>query len=300
MIGIVTITYNSEKVIKGFINSVVNQTYSDFYVYIIDNKSSDNTLKILEDYQDDRIRLLKNDSNIGVAKANNIGIKLAIKDGCDKILIINNDVEFENDLIRKMLHVQGQENCSLVVPKMMYFDNTNIIWYAGSYFSRWNGFSPIHVGLREIDKGLYDGVYEVDYAPTCCLLINKQVFNDIGFMDEKYFVYFDDTDFLYRVFKNKKHKLIYFSDVKFFHKVGSLTLSIDYINKKQYRSDFFLSQNTRNHVYFLRKLGTFYSYLYICYLFFRNNLRIITNSKIKTNYKTFMLINRSYFEGFRL
>ena len=50
-------------------------------------------------------------------------------------------------------------------------------------------------GINELDRGQYDEVLEVDYAPTCCLLVKKQVFKDIGMMDEKYFVYFDDTDF---------------------------------------------------------------------------------------------------------
>ena len=296
-IGLVTITYNSAHVLRGFLDSVLNQTFQNFIIYIIDNNSQDKTFNILEEYSDDRIVLIKNFENVGVAKANNQGIKLSLKDGCSQVLIINNDIEFEEHLFQKMLNIQKENNCSLVVPKMMYFDNPNHIWYAGSDFVKTKGFLPIHKGMRQKDEGKFDGVFQVEYAPTCCLLVKKQVFEDVGFMDEKYFVYFDDTDFSYRVLIDGRHKLFYFSDVKFYHKVGSLTKSVDIDNKKEYRSDFFIKQNTRNHVYFLKKIGGIFAYSFLLFLFFKNNIRILSNPNFRTNFHTWRLINKSYFEG---
>ena len=54
-----------------------------------------------------------------------------------------------------------------------------------------------------------------------------EVFKDVGFMNEKYFVYFDDTDFSYRACKDERHKMFYYPFVKFYHKVGSLTKSFN-------------------------------------------------------------------------
>jgi GT2 family glycosyltransferase len=299
-IGLVTITYNSADVLKGFLDSTFKQTFQNFVIYIIDNNSQDNTISILEKYQDERIVLIKNLENVGVAKANNQGIKLALNQDCSQVLIINNDIEFEDQLFDKMLNIQHENNCSLVAPKMMYFDNPDHIWYAGSDFIKSKGLLPIHKGMRQKDGGEFDGIFQVEYAPTCCLLVKKQVFADVGFMDEKYFVYFDDTDFLYRVLIDDRHRLFYFSDVNFYHKVGSLTKSVDKDKKKEYRSDFFIKQNTRNHVYFLKKIGGFYSYLFILFLFFKNNIRVFTNSKFRLNFYTFKLINKSYFEGLKM
>ena len=62
-------------------------------------------------------------------------------------------------------------------------------------------------------------------------------------MDEKYFVYFDDTDFSYRVWKDGRHKMLYFPFVEFYHKVGSLTKSFNKEEKRIYRGDFFIKQN---------------------------------------------------------
>ena len=226
-IGLVTITYNSADVLQPFLDCVWRQTHDNLILYVIDNASQDATCSILKMENDSRLKIINNSINFGVAKANNQGIESAIADGCDQVLIINNDVEFETTLIEKLLQVQVEKSCSLVTPKMMYFDNPNHIWYAGSWFIKKKGYSPLHRGMKQLDEGQYDEIVEVEYAPTCCLLAKKKVFQDIGLMDEKYFVYFDDTDFSYRVWKDKRHKMFYYPDVKFYHKVGSLTNSFN-------------------------------------------------------------------------
>ena len=296
-IGLVSITYNSADVLKPFLECVWKQTHSNFRLYVIDNASADATLSILGDEKDSRLIVIKNDKNFGVAKANNQGIKKAISDGCNQLLIINNDVEFETTLIEKLLNAQKESNCSLVSPKMMYFDYPENIWYAGSWFNKSKGYLPLHRGMRELDKGQFDKIVEVEYAPTCCLLVKKEVFEDVGFMNEKYFVYFDDTDFSYRVWQDGRHKMLYFPFVEFYHKVGSLTKSFNKEWDRIYRGDFFIKQNTRNHIYFLKQIGGVFSYIFIFWLFFKNNIRFVTNSRIRKNAATWRLINKSYFEG---
>ena len=295
-IGLVTVTYNSAHILGPFLDSVFGQTYKNIVLYAVDNNSRDETIKILEASKDKRLVIVKNLQNYGVAKANNQGIKVAIEDGCDQILIINNDVKFEYLLIEKLINIQNQYSCSLVVPKMMCY-NSNKIWYAGARFIKSQGFLPVHIGMGELDEGQYDSVVEVEYAPTCCLLVKKQVFYDIGVMDEKYFMYFDDTDFLYRLFKDGRHKIFYCPYTKFYHKVGSISRSFNNKDGKMYRGESFIKYTVRNHIYFLRKKGGIVAYLFIIWLFFRNNIRFIINPKIQKNFATWRLINKSYFEG---
>ena len=82
-IGIVTVTYNSTAVLSPFLECIWKQSHQNFVLYIIDNASTDSTLQILEKKQDSRLKIIKNKSNFGVAKANNQGIKKAIEDGCN-------------------------------------------------------------------------------------------------------------------------------------------------------------------------------------------------------------------------
>ena len=299
-IGVVTVTYNSDKVLQPFLSDLFAQSFHNFNLYVIDNASEDKTLKILDDLNDNRVNQIRNHSNIGVAAANNIGIKKALEDKCSHILILNNDIEFSNSLFKDMLVSIKKENCSMMTPKILYHSDKDIIWYAGGGFKKSNGYLPYHTGFNEnIKNNNYQSLY-VDYASTCCLLIKKDVFETIGYMDEKYFVYFDDTDFLFRVKKEGVHKIYYDSQITLFHKVGSLTKSLTKEFERSYRTHFFLKQNIRNHIYFLRKIGSLYSYLFCLFLFFKNNLRFLFSSRIKKDFSTFLIINKSYFQGWFL
>ena len=93
-IGIVTILYNSEAVLDDFFESLSHQTFKNFILYIVDNLSPDNSLsraKSLGKKVDFECVYIENGQNFGVAKGNNIGIKAALKDGCNYILLSNND-----------------------------------------------------------------------------------------------------------------------------------------------------------------------------------------------------------------
>ena len=299
-VAIITTTYNSADVLPAFLQCIWEQTYHNLTLYVIDNNSEDSTLSILKAINDRRIVIIANDANLGVAKANNQGINKALEDNFHYILMMNNDVEFESTLLEKLIRFQQQNNYSLVAPKMMYFDNPDKIWYAGSWFVRKNGYLPLHRGINELDSGQYDKIVEIEYAPTCCLLVRKEVFYDVGLMDEKYFVYFDDTDFLYRVWKDGRHKMMYYPDVKFYHKVGSLTKSFRKERVKLYRGHFFLEKNIRNQIYFLKKIGGFFAYGFIMWLFLKNNIRFVINPQIRKDFTTWWLINKSYFKGLRM
>ena len=98
---------------------------------------------------------------------------------------------------------------------------TKIIWTAGGRFIRHRG-GVLHIGAYETDYGQYNQRKFINYAPTCFMLIHKDVFTRIGIMDEKYFVYWDDTDFVYRALKQKE-SLWYIPESLVNHKVSTST-----------------------------------------------------------------------------
>lgn len=301
-IGIVTITFNSGDVLFPFMECIKDQTHTDYILYIIDNISNDNTIEIAEKYsKDKRVKIIKNSQNVGVAAGNNQGIKLALADGCDALLILNNDVEFENTLLEKLNNQLIQNpQYDLVTCKMMYYYDKNLIWYAGSNFDRKNGWLVPHIGMLERDMGQYDKPMTMEYAPTCCVLINKIVFEHIGLMDEQYFAYFDDTDFFYRIFKDGRHKLLYYPFVSFYHKVGSLSKSKDGTPQNFKFGDFHIKLSTRNKVYYLRKQKTLMAWINIIWFFFRMQLKFLASGKYNLNAKTYTLLLNSFFQGVRM
>lgn len=77
-IGVVSVTYNSEKVLADFFSSLSAQTHSNFKTIYIDNASSDNSVELIKAHLDSNQILVENKTNVGVAAANNQGIKLAM------------------------------------------------------------------------------------------------------------------------------------------------------------------------------------------------------------------------------
>ena len=246
-VGIVTVTYNSAQVLPDFFRSLWNQTHRNFLLYAVENASKDSTLEQLKAEHDPRLRIEACQSNVGVAEGNNIGIRMALADGCDAVLLINNDVVFSPDLIATLLKSQQLHRSDMVAPKMMYYQPSNTIWWAGGHFQRALGYRAVHDGLDQVDVGQCDKPVLAEYAPTCCVLIKRDVFSRIGMMDAKYFVYCDDTDFMLRA--HKAHLVLYYEpSTTLYHKVASLT--------NAFESPFIIHLLARNRVYFwLKHMG---------------------------------------------
>ncbi len=299
-IGIVTVTYNSGPVLPAFLDCVLKQSYTNFILYIIDNDSPDNSVEEVKKFNDPRIRLIENKVNSGVAGGNNQGIFAALKDKCDFIWLVNNDVEFEDGYLQKLLSTSLATSYSMITSKMMYYFDKSLIWYGGSHFQKAFGYMANHIGMRETDQGQCNEDKVVDYAPTCSILFRKDVFQDVGFMDEQYFAYYDDTDFLLRAHLNGKHKLYYIGDVEFYHKIGQSSQSKKGGIRKFKFGDFHIKLTTRNKVYYLRKQKSFLAWMNVIYFYLRLNLRFIFSGKYYQNFKTWKLIQNSFKEGLGL
>ena len=293
-VAIITITYNSSNVIIPFLKCLSESSFKDFKLFIIDNNSVDETVEIICKIKKIDVQVIENKKNIGVAAANNMGIKLALEQGYQKVLLSNNDIVFDKNIIADLVNFNENQSSSISSLKIMYEHEKDKIWYCGGFFNFTKGLVPEHTGIGQSDVGQYNHLKYSDYAPTCFVLFDSKVFSEIGFMDEAYFVYFDDTDFFYRVKKNGNFKLLVNQKIKIFHKVGSLTSTSDAKGKK---SNFFISQNIQNHFYFLKKNERLYFYLFIPFLFIRYNLRTIVSNQYKFSFNTLLLVNKSIIKG---
>jgi GT2 family glycosyltransferase len=243
-IGVVTVTYNSGGLLPDFLRCLASQTFRSFMLFAVDNASADGTMRILLDCRDPHTEIIANSHNKGVAAGNNQGIQAALAAGCSSVLLINNDTEFPPSLIADLDQGLAHYQVEMICPKMMYYDHPERIWAAGGTFQPWRGYRSIHLGEGETDRGQRDLARLVTYVPTCCVLIKKDVFETIGLMDERYFVYWDDADFMYRAMKAGV-RLMYLPQAKLLHKVASLTGGAS--------TPFALRYGTRNSIYFLLK-----------------------------------------------
>lgn len=256
-IGLVTVLFKSDEVLEDFFKSISFQTHKNYVLYLIDNSVNDVTNNLIDQY----LRQypvtscihVKNNANEGVAAGNNTGIHLALKDGCSHVLLLNNDIELEQDFVfERLLSLSAKED--IVVPKIYYYSDRKI-WMAGGYMDKPRALG-VHYGDGKNDSPEFNLPRYITYAPTCFMLIKKEVFDKIGFMDEKYFAYYDDTDFVFRAIE-AGIKMYYDPTIYVLHKVSSSAGT---------NSPFYVYYSNRNKIYFIRKnlegLNKYFSILY--------------------------------------
>jgi GT2 family glycosyltransferase len=246
LVGVVTVLYNSDSVLPDFMASLASQTGVRFRLYAVDNSARDSgslCARALAEQHNIDARVVFNNANVGVAKGNNQGIAMARSDGCRFILLSNNDTVFAPQTLKRLLDEMVLAGDSATAPKIMYHGEPSRIWYGGGRISAWTARVP-HDGLDLTDRGQCDRQRRVGYAPTCFLLVDATVFDTVGVMDETYFVYYDDTDFAWRMGAKGLH-VLYVPEVVVLHKVSTSTGGSS--------SAFTLYYTNRNRVYFIRK-----------------------------------------------
>jgi len=268
-IGIVTVLYRSANVLKEFFECLNAQTYKNFVLYIIDNASPDDSVAICKNYTENAwydSKIIETGENGGIARGNNIGIELALADDCDLVLLANNDIEFAPDTISTMVGSMQKNGADMIVPKLYNFFNGNV-QFAGGGFDCWT--FPISVeGFECKDSGKYDKPHFIEFAPTCFMLFKREVFDKTGWMDERFFVYFDDTDFIWRAVRQNGFKLFYEPTACINHKAGNSHGST--LNR------FAIEMNYRNMAYFMNKYFPWYKRWCIAgYQLFYHILRLV-------------------------
>ncbi len=217
-ISIVIPNWNGEKFLEDCLESLRKIINKNFSVIIVDNGSNDNSVKLLkEKYLE--VLLIENKQNLGFAAACNQGIRQAFKDGAEYILLLNNDTVIKPDFLAKMVKViKDEKGVGIVGCKINYFSEPDRIWFAGGNFIRWR-MSGKHRYWAEKDKDSISGVQDSDFITGCCMLIRREVFEDIGYFFEPYFLSVEDLDFCYQA-KKAGWKIKVNLDAKIYHKVS--------------------------------------------------------------------------------
>lgn len=243
-LGVVTVTFNAADYLQPFLDCCLAQTCKDFELLVIDNASSDNSLDMLSVVTDSRVSLIRNERNIGYAAACNQGARHFLDRGASDILFINNDAEFGPDLFESLREMRARYNADAITPRISYAEDPGINWYAGGRFTFWKGFQGEHLGIGRLHDTADTEPRWTPVAPGCCVLFASSTFERIGLFDEKYFVYFEDTDYFIRM-QRAGLRLLYAPGTSIAHKISLSTGGP--------QSDFSIRHYQRNQIYLLRK-----------------------------------------------
>ena len=213
-VSIMVLTFNRSKLLKETIDSILNQTFKDFEIIVVDNYSSDNTEEIINSYNDIRIRYFKNRNN-GLLSINR---NFAIKKSKGEFIAIcdDDDLWFPQKLEKQLLEFNKDKEIGLVCTNGFIFNNMGLQ-------KKMNKSKTKYISLKDLLKG--------NTIICCSVMIKKSFLDNVGIFDESKEIFTaEDYELWLRI--SKKHKIKYIDTVLVKYRLHNNALQNTYLTEK--------------------------------------------------------------------
>jgi GT2 family glycosyltransferase len=200
-VGIVIPNFNAKMITCECIDSLRKISYPDFSIYLVENGSKDHPGAFFREKYP-WISVIESEKNLGFAGGCNLGMKRALEEGAEYILLLNNDTVVAGDFLDRLVEAgEADDKIGMLTPKIRYYEPDTHLWFAGGTYDLFRGI-PDHIGEREIDKGQYDEPCELTFISGCSPLVKKALLDDIGMLREDLFLICEDLDWCIKARKN--------------------------------------------------------------------------------------------------
>ena len=217
LVGVVVLNWNQEQDTTECLESLRLVRDVPLRMLLVDNGSARDSVDRLERRFPEAI-VIRLAENSGFAGGNNVGIKRALEEDVSHILLLNNDTLVDAGFLTPLLEALRRDGAGVAGPKIYHHPDTDRLWFAGGMID-WRTGRQWHLGAGDLDRGQWDSPRTVDYVTACCLLAPASVFREVGVLDERYFIYFEETDWNLRV-RQRGYACRYEPQSRIFHKVS--------------------------------------------------------------------------------
>ena len=235
-ISIIIVSFNSRNYLKNCMDSIIKFPPSlgqnEYEVIIVDNNSSDGTVDFIEKnyLQHSFVRLIKNDKNMGFSYANN----LALKNSNSKYyFLLNSDTEVYENSIGALIDffessIKKGVKIAVAGPKIINSDGSLQLscrrfpsFINAAFYTILAGIKPDNMFSRRYKMTDVDRSkpFEVDWVSGSAMMISGEAMRLVGMFDENYFMYVEDIDLCYRMWRSG-FKVYYYPLVKILHHIG--------------------------------------------------------------------------------
>jgi GT2 family glycosyltransferase len=215
---IMVLNWNGKQLTSACLDSLQKISYQNYKILVIDNGSTDDSVKYIKRYYQD-VAILELEDNLGYANGCNAGFK-SIMGKCDFVVFLNNDTIVDEQFLEPLVNplIQNQQIVQ-TVPKIYYMDYPEKIWYAGGQVNLWFGVIR-HLGIRKTDSPANSLVKTTEYATGCCFCVRTEDFKSIGMFDETFSMYAEDVDLSLRL-RNTMRDVLFIPSSKVWHKISA-------------------------------------------------------------------------------
>ncbi len=182
------------------IESLLNSTYSNHKVIVLDNRSTDGSIDAIR-IAFPSVQIIDLLSNMGYAGNNNVGIKAAIAQKADWIFILNEDTILHPECIKELVKFgESDEKIGIVGPLVYHHDEPDCIQSAGGKLDQyWDSW---HIAQNQSDIGQIVLPHTVDFISGCAIMVRNAIIKQIGLIDERFFLYKEEAEWCLRARKS--------------------------------------------------------------------------------------------------
>jgi GT2 family glycosyltransferase len=208
----------------------IDQSQFEMSVTVRDNGSSQPFQVNTADFKDIHLSVDMGKENLGFSGGHNEIIRKSQKNGFDYILILNNDVILDKNFLKYLFEEsESDSKIGITVPKIYFakgyeFHKSRyeqkelgkVIWYAGGEMD-WNNIIGFHRGVDQVDVGQFEETCETPFPTGACMLVSREVIEKTGMFDDRYFLYYEDSDWTMRI-KKAGYTIMYLPKSIIWHK----------------------------------------------------------------------------------
>lgn len=208
-LAIIILNYNSFEDTHREVSSLLSEGVQQKSIYVVDNNSRDR--KEIEKLGiQKQINYILSNHNGGYAYGNNLAIKKAIDEGKKYFLLLNPDIEISLASIQQLyIDLKEFPDIGIIGPRICYRNNPDKIFSDGGLLFPDKGYMGGHANGEQDKKSISTSGYNYDikYVDGSALMFRKEILNEIGYMNEKLFMYYEESEWCLRILKNTKWKI---------------------------------------------------------------------------------------------
>jgi GT2 family glycosyltransferase len=197
-VGAVVLNWNGGDMTLACLQSLARVEYPELDVVLVDNGSSDGSVERVR-REHPGVDVVENGANLGFAAGNNVGIRRALARGAEMVLLLNNDAEATPGLVRELVTAAVcVPDAGMLGALVLLHDQPERVWYAGA---RWDPVAQrfeVRDCGKPLDEPCHGGIAETAFVPGCAMLVRAEVCRDVGLMDERYFLTWEEVDWCAR------------------------------------------------------------------------------------------------------
>lgn len=217
---IVVLNWNQFALTERCLASLEGSTVRATGVVLVDNGSTDGSAELLRS-RFSWLHVVASPVNVGFAEGNNLGIRYALDQGADLVLLLNNDTEVDARCVEELVSAAVRHTeCALFCPRIYYFDPQGILWYAGGRIDLGLAMGAVHLGQDRPDGPDYAREDTISFVTGCAFMIRRKAIEDIGLLDQDFFIYCEDLDWSIRAAR-AGYRALFVPRATLRHKVSS-------------------------------------------------------------------------------